>query len=130
MQLATADDMTALVAALPRGFPLTERLRHAAPIWFSAWGPESMETELVRWRIIAGNPSLRTRAAEFERVTAGLLADALRAERGSALPPADTVVVAAYMAAFTAGVLAWADSNGERKIEELIDEAFNALQWH
>jgi hypothetical protein len=31
------------------------------------------------------------------------------------------------MAAFTAGVLAWADCDGERKLEELIDEAFDAL---
>ena len=33
----------------------------------------------------------------------------------------------AYFAAFTAGLLAWADSNGERKLEETLDEAFRAL---
>jgi hypothetical protein len=37
-------------------------------------------------------------------------------------------VVNAYLAAFTLGMLAWADCNGEHKLEELIDEAFEALQ--
>jgi AcrR family transcriptional regulator len=128
MQLPTADEITALVAALPRELPLRERIRLAVPLWLSAWTPEFREAQLIRWRIIAGVPSLRTRAAEFERVTAGLLADALRAEPGSTFGPADAVVVTAHMTALTAGALAWADGNGERKLEELVDEAFEALQ--
>ena len=47
---------------------------------------------------------------------------------GEALRPADQIVVNAYLSAYTAGLLAWADGNGERKLEELIDEAFDALQ--
>jgi AcrR family transcriptional regulator len=128
MQLPTADEITALVAALPRELPLRERIRLAVPLWLSSWTPEFREAQLVRWRIIAGVPSLRTRAAEFERVTAGLLTDALRAEPGSTFRPADAVVVTAHMTALTAGALAWADCNGERKLEELVDEAFEALQ--
>ena len=128
MQLPTADEITALVAALPRELPLRERIRLAVPLWLSAWTPEFREAQLIRWRIIAGVPSLRTRAAEFERVTAGLLADALRAEPGSTFGPADAVVVTAHMTALTAGALAWADGNGERKIEEHILEAFDALE--
>jgi AcrR family transcriptional regulator len=128
MQLPTADEITALVAALPRELPLRERIRLAVPLWLSAWTPEFREAQLIRWRIIAGVPSLRTRAAEFERVTAGLLADALRAEPGSTFGPADAVVVTAHMTALPAGALAWADGNGERKLEELVDEAFEALQ--
>ena len=128
MQLPTAAEITALVAALPRELPLRERIRLAVPLWLSAWTPEFREAQLIRWRIIAGVPSLRTRAAEFERVTAGLLADALRAEPGSTFGPADAVVVTAHMTALTAGALAWADCNGERKLEELVDEAFEALQ--
>ncbi len=128
MQLPTAEEIRELVTALPTELPLPERVRYASTMWFSAWGPEFRAAQLVRWQLIAGNPSLRTRAAEFERVTAGLITEALRAERGGALRPADTVVVTAYMAAFTSGLLAWADCSGERKLEELIDEAFNALQ--
>ena len=39
-------------------------------------------------------------------------------------------MVNAYLAAYTAGLLAWADSNGERKVEEPSHEAFDALQIH
>jgi hypothetical protein len=93
----------------------------------AAWSPEFREATLVRWRIIAGSPSLRTRAAEFERATAGLIIDALRRHEGGSLTPTDAVVVQVFMAVFTAGVLAWADCAGVRKLEELIDEAFDAL---
>jgi hypothetical protein len=45
---------------------------------------------------------------------------------GETLPSA--VVVNAYMSAYTAALLAWADCDGERKLEELMDEAFDALE--
>jgi AcrR family transcriptional regulator len=127
LQLPTAEEINGLVAALPADLPLKERLKYAPAIWVSAWSPEERDAMLVRWRIIAGVPGLRTRAAEFERVTAGLLNDALRARAGGTMPPADALTVNIFMAAFTAGVLAWADCNGERKLEELIDEAFEVL---
>jgi hypothetical protein len=56
-----------------------------------------------------------------------MVTEALSAE-GAALRPGDTVVVNAYLSAYTAGLLAWADCDGERKVEELIDEAFDALE--
>ncbi len=127
MQLPTAEEIDALVAALPPDRPLRERLRYAPHIWASAWTPEAREATLVRWRIIADRPGLRTRAAEFERTTAGLITDALRRQAGGTISAADAVVVQVFMAAFTAGVLAWADCNGERKLEELTDETFDAL---
>ena len=37
-------------------------------------------------------------------------------------------MVNAYLSAYTAGLLAWADHNGDRKVEELIEEAFDALE--
>jgi hypothetical protein len=84
--------------------------------------------ELARWRIIATTPVLRTRAAEFERTTAEMVTDALPTDGNSSLKQGDVIVVNAYLAAFTSGLLAWADSNGERKIEEMIDEAFDLLE--
>lgn len=127
MQLPTADDMQALASALPTELPLPERLKHAAPLYFSSWSPEFREGQLARWKIIAEAPRLRMRAAEFERATASLLGDALGAQAGGPLRPADSIVVSAYMAAFTAGLLAWADCDGAQKLEELIAEAFDAL---
>lgn len=127
LQLPTTAEMDGLVAGLPTELPLQERLRHAPPVWFSAWSADVREAQLGRWKVIAANPGLRMRAAEFERATAGMLADALGAQAGGPLPPADTMVVTAYMAAVTAGLLAWADGDGARKLEELIDESFDAL---
>ena len=125
MQLPTADDVAALLATQPAELPVGERIRRAAPLYFAHW---DMEFQLVRWRIIATTPSLRRRAAEFERATAELVTDAIPAEPGTASVQSATVLVNAYLAAFTLGVLAWADGNGERKIEELVDEAFDALE--
>jgi AcrR family transcriptional regulator len=130
MQLPTAGEVAALIAELPAELPLAERLRWAAPQWFASWTPEFREAVLLRWRVIAETPVLRTRAAEFERATAGLIADALPGHPGGTASPAEAVVVNAYMSAYTTGLLAWADCNGERKLEELVDEAFDALQQH
>jgi AcrR family transcriptional regulator len=130
MKLPTPEDMAALAAALPQGLPLWERLRQAAPLFFATWEwtPQFREEQLARWRIIAGEPGLRTRAAEFERITAEYLVAALRSESGGQLGPSDVVVVNAYMAAYTAGLLAWAETDGERKVEDLVAEAFDALR--
>jgi len=116
MQLPTAEEMDAVLAGQPADLPVAVRIRMAMPVWFAAWSPEFREAQL------------RTRAAEFERTTAGMLADALPGRSGATLPPADHVIVNAYLSAFTMGMLAWADCNGERKLEELIDEAFDALE--
>ena len=130
MQLPTAEQMHELLSSQPAELPVAERLRGAMPQWFATWDPEFREAQLRRWQVIAGTPALRTRAAEFERTTAGMVAEALPAEPGKRLSPADQVVVNAYLSAFTMGMLAWADGNGERKIEEHVDEAFDALQRH
>ena len=57
-----------------------------------------------------------------------MIAAAVSAERGGPPPQADVILVNAYMAAFTSAVLAWADCAGERKIEELMEEAFGTFQ--
>ncbi len=125
MQLPTADDIAAVIGTQPADVPVGERIRRAVTMFFATW---DMSAELRRWRIIATTPSLRTRAAEFERATAELVADAIPGAGGVPAGGAETVLVNAYLAAFTAGVLAWADSDGERKIEETVDEAFDTLE--
>ena len=125
MQLPTADDVAAVMSTQPVDLPVGERIRRAVPYFFAQW---DMAAQLVRWRIIATTPSLRLRAAEFERVTAELVADATPSGDGAAAAASDAAVINAHLAAFTSGVLAWADCNGERTIQELVDEAFDALQ--
>jgi AcrR family transcriptional regulator len=128
MQLPTAEQMELLLATQPADLPIAIRMRRAAPVWFSQWGPEEREDLLARWTIIASTPALRTQAAAFERTTAGMVADALPPDPETTLSPAEQVVVMAHLAAFTSGLLAWADSDGEEDLEKLVDAAFAALQ--
>jgi AcrR family transcriptional regulator len=127
MQLPTAKEMTALLATQPTSLPIGERIRRMAPLWLANWTPEIRAAELIRWRVIATTPSLRMRAAEFERATAGLVAGALPVQPGGTHGPAEQTVINAHLAAFTVGVLTWADGNGERRLEDVVDEAFAAL---
>src|SRR5688572_8435742 len=76
MQLPTAHDFAALLAGQPPELPLAVRIRQAMPLWLAQWTPDFREDALARWRIIAATPSLRTRAAEFERTSGGVVADA------------------------------------------------------
>jgi AcrR family transcriptional regulator len=128
MQLPTTEQMAALLSTQPVELPLRDRLAGIAPVWLALWGAEERDNMLARWKIIASTPALRTRAAEFERTTAEMIAVALAGEAGAPPRQADVIVVNAYMAAFTSALLAWADCAGERKIEELADEAFEALR--
>jgi AcrR family transcriptional regulator len=128
MQLPTAHDFAALLAGQPAELALHERIRDAVPLWLSTWTADFREDALARWRIIAATPYLRTRAAEFERTSGGVVADALATTQGGVLRPAEAIVVNAYMSAYTAALLAWADCNGQHKLEELLDDAFEALQ--
>lgn len=126
MQLPTAEQMAGLLATQADELPLRDRLERIAPVWLAQWTPEEIGEILVRWKIIASTPSLRTRAAEFERATAGMIADALPGD--SATRQADAILINAYLAAFTSALLNWAESNGDRKIDELLDEAFAAMR--
>jgi hypothetical protein len=104
-----------------------ERIRRAVPQYIAGLPPDEHEEMFTRWRIIAGTPALRTRAAEFERATAGMFLETLPAVTGVTPGPVEVVQAGAYLAALTAALLAWADSNGERKLAETIDEAFGVL---
>jgi AcrR family transcriptional regulator len=126
LQLPTAEQMAGLLATQDDDVPLRDRLERIAPIWVGQWSPEEAEEILTRWRIIATTPSLRTRAAEFERVTAGMIAEALPGD--GATRQADAILINAYLAAFTSALLNWADCSGERKLAELMDEAFATIR--
>jgi AcrR family transcriptional regulator len=127
MQLPTTEQMVALLSMQPAHLPVGVRLRQAAPVWFSRWGPAERADMLARWKIIASTPELRNRAATFERATATMIADALPPDEGGSLTAAQLVVVNAHLAAFTMGLLAWADSDGQEELEKIVDAAFAAL---
>jgi AcrR family transcriptional regulator len=128
MEMPTAEQVAALLAAQPGDLPLATRLRQLARGYIAQWSPEEKAHVLDRWKVVAATPALRTQAAAFERTTAGLVADALPPDGGAMLDPADAVIVDAHLAAYTRGLLAWADSDGREDLETLIGEAFDALQ--
>jgi AcrR family transcriptional regulator len=127
IQLVPEGLIAEALADEPEDLPLGERIRRATPRFLAHWGPEARADLLARWKIVARTPSLRLRAAEYERTTAGQVVEALPSPAGGPLPP-ESIVASAYLSAFTAALLAWADSNGERELEDVLDEAFRALQ--
>jgi len=127
MQLPSADDFALFMAQFPSDLPMAARIRQAVPQWTAGWDQDFRDDALTRWRIVATTPSLRTRAAEFERATGNVVADAMPVEPSGPARSSDAIVINAYMSAYTAALLEWADCNGERKLEELIEESFDAL---
>lgn len=128
MRLATPEQTAALLATQPADMPLGRRIRLSAVATVAGGLGEHEESFTARWQVIASTPALRHRAAEFERATAAMVLEHLSATTGRPIGPTDTVVAGAYLSAYTAGLLAWADSRGERKIVECIEEAFDALE--
>jgi AcrR family transcriptional regulator len=127
MALPTAEQIDALLADQPAELPTGERIRRALPVFLAQLPPDLREELRVRWRIIAATPALRTRAAEFERATAGMFLDSVATTTGRPPRPADVVQTGAVLVAYTTALLGWADGNGERPLDEVLDEAFRAL---
>ena len=128
MNLPSAEEFVPLLAEFSPELPVAARFRQAVPVWIAQWSEEFRDDVLSRWRIIGATPALRMRAAEFERTTAHVVADALPTAPGATPREADAIVIGAYMSAFTAALLKWADCDGEVKLEELMDESFDALE--
>ena len=126
MRLAAPEQVAALVAAQPATLPLAARIRRAAVDSLSGIDGEHRSQLHARWQIIAGSPALRHRAGEFDRITATMVAEALA--DGGPPRPVDLVVASAYMAAYTTGLLVWADSGDETAVEECVEAAFDALE--
>ena len=126
MRLLAPEQVAALIAAQPADQPLGARIRRAAAQTLTELGPEGRAQLYARWRIIAGSPVLRHRSGEFERMTAAMVAEA--SADGGPVRPSDLVVAGAHLGAFTTGLLVWADSGGERTLEDCLAEAFDALR--
>lgn len=119
----TVAEIDALLADQPVELPVPERILRANLRWIAQMSPAEFDGLLGRWRIIAGTPALRLRAAEFERMTAGIILRNLP----DASETAQVVRTSIALAATTAALLAWADSGGERRLEDTLEEAFSAL---
>ncbi|MGY1916920.1 TetR/AcrR family transcriptional regulator [Blastococcus sp. SYSU DS0973] len=125
MRLMAPEQVAALIAAQPASLPLAARIRQAAYDLLTGIDGETRAQLNARWQIIAGSTALRYRAGEFDRITATMVAASLTED--GAPRPADLVVASAYLAAFTTGLLVWADGS-ETSLEECIRAAFAALE--
>ena len=124
MGLPQRADIDALVATVPVDRPLGERVRSAILGYVGGLTGDARSDVLARWRLIATTSRLRYRAAEYERATAQLFLESLGVDKD----PAAAVVVTAHLSAYTQGLLRWADSGDEPALEEIVQEALDALR--
>jgi AcrR family transcriptional regulator len=129
MQMPSQDEVDRILSAQPSDVPLAERIRSGILAWIEHYSPEERGQLLARWRIVVATPGLRNQAATFERATAGLVSDALKAdaEPGSS-PVAMDVVVAASLSAYTQIILRWAEADGRLSLEEVAEDVLAALR--
>jgi AcrR family transcriptional regulator len=127
MGLPTPEEVDALRAGQPADLPIAERLCRALSVFLAEMPPQLREEMRVRWRIIASTPALRLRAAEFERATAGMVLENVASASGAPPSAADVVQAGAVLVAYTTALLAWADSDGTRELEDTMEEALRAL---
>ena len=127
LALPTPEDVVRLVRAFPADMPTVEMLRRVMVTTLTdGGGLEDPDRVLERWRVIAASPALRLRAAGFERATAEMVLRALPPEEASS--PHTRVTVTALMSAYTQILLRWAESDGERPVEEVVEEVLGALR--
>jgi AcrR family transcriptional regulator len=127
LALPRPEDVVRLVRAFPADMPTVELLRQVMVTTLTEGGGlEDPARVLERWRIIASSPSLRLTAAGFERATADMVLQALPPNERE--DPRTPVTVTALMSAYTQILLRWAESDGKRPVEDVIDEVLSALR--
>jgi AcrR family transcriptional regulator len=127
LALPTPEDVVRLVHAFPADMPTVEMLRQVMVTTLrDGGGLEDPERVLERWRIIAASPSLRLRAAGFERATGEMVLRALPDDEAAS--PDTQFTVAALMTAYTQILLRWAESDGKRPVEEVVEEVLASLR--
>ncbi|WP_432043364.1 TetR family transcriptional regulator [Streptomyces cadmiisoli] len=126
-----SDDYDPLIASLiaqrpPEEAPITA-LRHALGQGLAAVYATDREALLVRTRLILRTPALRARLWENQHTTEQMLTHALAARAGREPDLTLRVIAAAALAALTATLATWVDSEGKAHLPTLVDEAFTAL---
>ncbi len=125
LALPTPEDIVRMVGSFPAGLPTPELLRNMMVSAMTGGGTDEPDRVLARWRVIAASPALRLRAAGFERATAEMIFQALPDGTRS---PATRLTVTVLMSAYTQALLRWAESDGRRPIEEVVEEVLGALR--
>ena len=129
LALPSPDQVEGLLARQPAHLSVAEQVSRGILVWLRQYGNEARDHVLERWRIVAATPSLRIRAAEFERKTATMVLDALRARAdvGAAAARAE-VTVTALLAAYTQILLRWAEGDGRARLEDVAEQVLDELR--
>src|SRR3954467_13660390 len=129
MQMPSQEEIDRFLAEQPADVPLAERIRSGILAWIANYGPEERQQLLDRWRIVVATPGLRNEAASFERATAGLISDALKADaQPGSSPVTMDLVVNASLSAYTQIILRWAEADGRLSLEEVAEDVLAALR--
>jgi AcrR family transcriptional regulator len=128
MPMPTQAEVDQVVGLQPADQPLGDRVQGAIRTWLLAFGPVERAALLERWRVILASPTLRTRTAEFERMTTALVLSALPVPADGAEEMTTRVVVAAMLSAYTQILFRWAETDGEQPLEDVADEVLTALR--
>jgi AcrR family transcriptional regulator len=129
MQMPAQDDIDRILSEQPSDVPLAERIRSGILAWIAHYSQDERDQLLDRWRIVVASPTLRNQAATFERATAGLVSDALKADaQPGSSPVTMDVVVTASLSAYTQIILRWAEAGGRLSLEEVAEDVLGALR--
>ena len=127
LDLPTPEEVAGVIGSFPAGMSTVDMMRGVMhSVLVDGAGLDSPERVLDRWRIVAATPSLRLRAAGFERATAEMVLRALPPEQAAS--PEAQVTVPALLSAYTQVLLRWAESDGRRPAGEVVDEVLEALR--
>src|ERR687886_94574 len=98
-----------------------QRIYDAAMELFARHGYEDVS---IAWLAAAAGVSVQTFYAHYPGKDELLMALPERGEKGN---PAATVVVTAHLSAYTQALLRWAETDGELALEDVVQEALDAL---
>ena len=128
MPMPTQEEVAQVLDVQPADQPVSDRVRGAILTWLLAYGPEARAAVLDRWRVILASPTLRTRTAEFERMTTALVLNALPAPADAEEEMTTRVVVAAMLSAYTQILFRWAETDGKEPLEDVAEAVLAALR--
>jgi AcrR family transcriptional regulator len=128
LPLPDRSSVQAVLVGRPFGVDVFPDLRDAVLGWLGAVQGRELQDMLERWRVVVATPSLRLRAAEYERATATIVIEALPpATVTPARRLATELVVIALFSSYTVILLRWAEEAGARSLVEVADEVLTVL---
>lgn len=120
--------LTGLLEQTPVTWPLIDRIRAALLGGLRQLHDADRDTLLAQNKLIIATPALRERLWASQVDTQQLILQALGTGKDIPHPSfADSVTVAACLAAATTAILTWVENDGTPELPRLIEQAFDTL---